>query len=482
MKILKKASIRLSEQHAVDSGMFSFRDLMERAGNEAATILFDQMDCRGKKIGVYCGKGNNGGDGCVMAECLAQCGAEVTVVTPFGVPQTENARYFYERLTLSKRAEQADPSQFDLLIDALYGIGLDRPLDEETVQLIRSLNEAEAFRVAIDLPSGVEADSGKVQGIAFSADLTITFIALKPCFALPSGSDFCGKTVVADIGVQALGNDLPVIERPVFPKRKHNAHKGTFGTAVMFCGSYGMAGAAVLAARAALRSGCGIVKAVLCDGIYAPFTASVPEAVCLPVKQSENGTLPGDLGLPAVLSGASAVLIGCGCGCDDHIKTLVRRVAEESTVPLVIDADGINAIGRSIDIIKNCKSPMILTPHPGEMARLTGKTVAEVEADRITVAKEYAAKSGCILVLKGADTLVAAPNGDVFVNLTGNPGMAKGGCGDVLAGMLVSLLAQGIPPLSAAKAAVFLHGDAGDKAAAKLGERAMLASDLIGEI
>ena len=229
MKILKKASIRLSEQHAVDSGMFSFRDLMERAGNEAATILFDQMDCRGKKIGVYCGKGNNGGDGCVMAECLAQCGAEVTVVTPFGVPQTENARYFYERLTLSKRAEQADPSQFDLLIDALYGIGLDRPLDEETVQLIRSLNEAEAFRVAIDLPSGVEADSGKVQGIAFSADLTITFIALKPCFALPSGSDYCGKTVVADIGVLALGNDLPVIERPVFPKRKRLTEESPYG-------------------------------------------------------------------------------------------------------------------------------------------------------------------------------------------------------------------------------------------------------------
>ena len=251
----------------------------------------------------------------------------------------------------------------------------------------------------------------------------------------------------------------------------------------MFCGSYGMAGAAILAAKAALRSGAGILKAVLCDGIYAPFTASVPEAVCVPLKQTDKGTLPPDgIDYEKILSGCSAVLAGCGLGNNADTAEIVKALCENSEIPIVIDADGINALCGSIDIIKKRKAPVILTPHPGEMARLCSLTVADIEADRVGAARKFAAEYGCVLVLKGANTVIATPKGEIFFNLTGNPGMATGGSGDLLSGIIVSLLAQGFPADEAAKAGVYLHGEAGDKAAAKRGERAMLPSDMIKEL
>ena len=288
---------------------------------------------------------------------------------------------------------------------------------------------------------------------------------------------------VADIGVVPSGYEYETIEKPSFEKRRHNSHKGTFGTALTFCGSYGFAGAAVLAAKGALRSGVGILKAVLCESIYVPFTVSVPEAVCVPVKPNAAGRFnPDNIDIPALLSGCSAVLIGCGMGNDEDTKRLTREIILNTDVPIVIDADGINTIACCIDIIKKCKAPVILTPHPGEMARLCGVTAREIESDRVKYARDFAKKYGCILVLKGANTVVAAPDGEITFNTTGNPGMSTGGSGDVLAGITVSLLTQGLEPLTAAKAAVYLHGEAGDKAAKKRGERAMLPTDLTEEL
>lgn len=482
MQVLNKALIRESEESAVRSGAVSFRELMRRAGNAAAEIIMQKYDCRGKKITVLCGSGNNGGDGFVIAEVLAQHGAEVTVLTPFGAPKTENAAFYYHALCVAEIGT-ALPPDTDIFIDALFGIGLDRALKPDAVRLIEAVNRAPAVKISVDIPSGVEADSGKVLGAAVGADLTVTFIALKPCFVLPDGSDHCGETVVADIGVRPVGNGFSVNERPVFPKRRHNSHKGDFGTAVLFCGSYGMAGAAVLAAKATLRSGAGIVRAVLCDGIYVPFTVSVPEAVCVPVPQNESGTLcPNRLDFDAVLRGASAVLIGCGLGHNSDTEKIVRTICEKTEVPLVIDADGINSLCGCIDIIKKCKAPIILTPHPGEMARLCACSVREIEENRVAVARDFAVAYGCVLVLKGANTIIAAPDGEICFNRTGNPGMSTGGSGDVLAGVTVSLLAQGFSARDAAKAAVYLHGEAGDKAAAKRGQRAMLPSDMIEEL
>lgn len=481
MKVLTGSLIKESEENAVKGGAFSFRELMYRAGSLAADIIAEKYSVSGKKIAVLCGSGNNGGDGFVAAEALSRKGADVTVVMPFGPPKTDNARYYCERLRNVKASDSFEDA--DIIIDALFGIGLNRPLDKTAENVIKKANACDCVRIAIDIPSGVEADTGKISGEAFSAELTVTFIALKPCFVLPCGSDYCGETVVADIGVPVNKYAYLTTEKPIFKKRRHNSHKGTFGTALLFCGSYGMAGAAILAARAALRSGVGIVKSVLCDGIYAPFTAAVPESVCVPLKQNKSGTLSAEnTDVKALLKGADAVLAGCGMGNNADTAKIVNELVRNTEVPLIIDADGINAIGASIDIIKKCKAPVIITPHPGEMARLLNTAVSEVEADRVSCARTFAQKYGCTVILKGANTVIAAENGDIFFNCTGNPGMSTGGSGDVLSGIVTALSAQGMPPLEAAKAAVYLHGEAGDKAALKKGQRALIPSDIIEEL
>ena len=243
-----------------------------------------------------------------------------------------------------------------------------------------------------------------------------------------------------------------------------------------------MAGAAILAAKAALRSGLGIAKCVLCDNIYPAFTNAVPEAVCVPQKANESGTLTPIKDLALHLENCSALLFGCGVGQSDDTLQILEDVINNSDIPTVIDADGINLLSNSIDLLMKSKAPIILTPHPGEMARLCQCSVSEIEADRIGKATEFTKRFNCILILKGANTLVALPNGKISVNCNGNPGMATGGSGDVLAGILVSLLAQGIEPEKAAKAAVYLHGEAGDKAAAHHSTHSMLPSDIIEEL
>lgn len=481
MKVLTKALIKESEEAAVKSGAFSFKELMFIAGNRAAEIINQRFNCQNKKIAVVCGKGNNGGDGCVIARWLYELGADVTVITPMGAPTTENAAYYYSKLEPIKKSSSLS-GKYDIIVDALFGIGIDRELDSKICSLINEINLADAHRISVDIPSGVESDSGRVLGAAVKADLTVTFIALKPCFLLPDGSEFCGKTVVADIDVPISSCEYLTTEKPVFSKRPKNSHKGNFGTALLICGSYGMAGAAILSARAALRSGVGIAKCVLCEGIYPAFTAAVPEAVCLPVKQTDNGTLTQDLDIPALTKKSTALLFGCGVGQSETTFNILKNILENAEIPTVIDADGINLLSNSINLLKKSKAPIILTPHSGEMARLCGKTVAEIEQNRVAYARNFAKEYGCTVVLKGANTIIAEQTGEITFNLTGNAGMATGGSGDVLAGITVSLLAQGIPVTNAVKAAVYLHGEAGDKATARKGERAALPSDVIDEL
>lgn len=481
MSVLTGALIKKSEENAVNSGAFSFKELMFTAGNAVGKIINKKYDCRNKKIAVICGNGNNGGDGFVAARYLYEHGASVTIITPMGIPKTENALYHYNKLGDIK-TKNTVTDDFDIIVDAVFGIGLNRTPSKELTELFKRINSAPAIKVAIDIPSGIEADTGKIFDTCIDADLTVTFIALKPCFLLPEGSDFCGEVIVADIGVKQISKSYEIIKKPIFPKRRHNSHKGTFGTALMICGSYGMAGAAILAARAALRSGIGIAKCVVCDGIYSAFTSAVPEAVCVPQRQNSLGTLTSQTDMTALLNGCSALLFGCGIGQNVDTMKILSDIIEKSNIPTVIDADGINLLSSNIDLLKKSKAPVILTPHPGEMARLCGCSVKEVESDRIEKAKGFAQKYSCTVILKGSNTVVALPDGCISININGNPGMATGGSGDVLAGILVSLLAQGINTPAAAKAAVFLHGEAGDKAAEHKGERALLPSDIIEEL
>lgn len=277
--------------------------------------------------------------------------------------------------------------------------------------------------------------------------------------------------------------DIKVIKRPTLPPRHKNSHKGTFGTAVIICGSYGMAGAAVLAARAALRSGLGIAKIILPDKIYDIVARQVPEAVFVPLKTSGEGTLCADeIGeICEHIKNADALLYGCGCGISGDNAEILKTLIKSVKCPFIIDADGINLLSQNIDIIMQTEADIILTPHPGEMSRLTGKSIAEIESNRVNTARCFTDKYGATTVLKGAETLVATPSA-TYINTCGNPGMATGGSGDTLSGILAAFLAREKDIDFAVTAAVWVHSAAGDMAAKRLSQTSMLPSDMIDEL
>ncbi|MBO4433650.1 MAG: NAD(P)H-hydrate dehydratase [Clostridia bacterium] len=482
MKVLDLEQIRYAEKTAVSSGLFSYADLMEKAGKAVCAEIVSRYDVKDKKVLIIAGNGNNGGDGLVCANLLRECGANVYFMFPIGIPKTDTAITFIEPVAdLPVISDLTD--SYDLYIDALFGIGLNRALTPKIEAIIEKLNSYKGIKIAVDVPSGVIADGGRSSKV-FKADLTVTFIGYKLCQLLPDTSDSCGEIVLNTLDIDVKDNySYRTIEPPIEKKFSKNSHKGTFGTTLHICGSYGMCGAAILAARASAVSGAGIVKSVVCDKNYTAFTQSVPEAVTVPVGTSADGTLIlGDKALQTALLGASSLLIGCGLGSSDAVKTFVHRALQVSKVPTVLDADGINAIASDISILSKTEAPIIITPHPGEMAKLLNITAADVQSNRVKCAKKLACGYNCVVVLKGANTIVAAPSGEVYFNITGNYGMAKGGSGDVLSGIIAALLANGYDTLTAALYGVYVHGAAGDRAAKKYSKRGMLPSDIIREL
>lgn len=478
MKVLTSTQIKTAEDNAVRCGIFSYAELMKKAGDTASREILNRFTVTGKKVCVMCGMGNNGGDGLVIASNLKRCGADVSLLLPLGFPVTDTALNFKSGVEGIKIISDFI-GEYDIVIDSLFGVGLNRILSEKISNIIEKINAYDCAKIAIDIPSGVFCDGGEVTS-AFCADLTLTFTAYKPCQLLPQTSEYCGETVVLDIGLPIDDYAYLTIDKPATFKRPKNSHKGTFGTAVLFCGSYGMCGAEILASRAALRSGVGIVKALVCDKNYAAFTNAVPEAVTIPVATAENGApIVYDRTILSALSNSSALLIGCGLGRSDESRKLVTRTLEKVQIPTVIDADGINALIGGINIIRKINAPVILTPHPAEMARLCDTTTDVIEAARVKFAKKFAVENNCYLVLKGTNTVVATPNGRIFFNTTGNDGLATGGSGDVLSGMIVSRLAQGYDPLTAVLNSVWLHGAAADMLAQKMSTRAILPTDII---
>lgn len=482
MKVLTVEQIKNAEKTAVSNGLFSYADLMYNAGKAVFDEICRRYTISGKRFLILIGNGNNGGDGLVLADFLRKGGALVELFAPFGLPKTDVAQKFSKAADFVPICENISDS-YDFYVDALFGIGLSRDFSPEITKLIETVNSYTGIKTAIDVPSGVIADGGRVNTV-FRADLTITFIGYKLCQLLPETSDFCGEIVLNDLGIDTKSNySYTIIGEPCVRTYNKNSHKGTFGTALTICGSYGMCGAGILSAKAAVNSGAGVLKSIVCDKNYSAFTQSVPEAVTLPVATANSGApIVSDEVIYSALHGISSLLIGCGLGNGSEIKTLVKKVLKNSNVPTVLDADGINSIVGDIDILTGMRAPKILTPHPGEMARLLNTTVADIEKRRIYFAKSFACDYNCVLVLKGANTIVAAPNGELYFNITGNYGMAKGGSGDVLSGIIVALLANGYNPLEAAITAVYVHGKAGDLAAAKYTKRTVTPGDVINEL
>lgn len=488
MLILSAADIKGLEELAVESGV-SMETLMENAGGETARFICAETDVAGKRAVILGGKGNNGGDGFVIARLLSKAGAEVTVVLAQGAPTGALAKQAYDKMTkgisivTARGAEQA-VDEADILVDAVFGFGFRGALPETVAALLRRANASHALRFAVDLPSGVECDTGAADPSSFRADYTVSFTARKAAHTVYPGAAFAGKTVVRSVGIpreflEMLPHETASVAlsdvKPLFAPRKRDSHKGSFGRLLMICGSVGMAGACIMAARAALRGGVGLLELAVPHALYPVVAPCIPEAVFTLYEPDE--TL--EARIETALARADACVVGCGLGTAPYAARVLETVLRAARCPLVLDADALNLLAAAPDRLMDVRVPVTVTPHPGEMARLTGKDVAAVQSDRLQAAKEFTARYHVITVLKGAGTVIAEPKGDVRVNTTGNPGMARGGSGDVLAGLLGSFDAQGMDPFAAAWAAVCIHGAAGDRAAKALSEQAMLPTDLI---
>lgn len=488
MRILTAAEIKGLEELAVESGT-SMETLMENAGAVCAEFIQSKTDVREKRTVILAGKGNNGGDGFVIARILSKAGAKVTVVLVQGAPAGELAKQAYdtmhkgiEIITARSAAKTVDTAE--IIVDAIFGFNFHGRLPAAVAALLQRANLAKAMRVAVDLPSGAECDTGFAEPDSFRADYTVTFTSRKPAHVVYPAAGFCGDVAVRSVGIrqdflQMLPHDMASITlsdlRPLFPKRAAESHKGTYGRLLMVCGSVGMAGACIMAARAALRSGVGLLELAVPHALYPVIAPALPEAV-FTLYDVGDGL---EAQLAAALSRSNACLVGCGLGTTQYAKRLVETVLQNAKCPLVLDADALNLIAASPVRLLETQAPVIVTPHPGEMARLTAKTVDATRADRVHTAKEFTQKYNVITVLKGAGTVIASPGGDVRINTTGNAGMAKGGSGDVLAGIAASLAAQGMEPFTAAYAAACIHGAAGDICAEALSEQAMLPTDMI---
>lgn len=440
------------------------------------------------KIVIICGKGNNGGDGYELATLLHNALFDVKVINVFGCePNTTTARAVYKRSLEHKvRMLPLDDWQTalydaDIIIDALFGVGFYGTIenDSEIGKMISFCNEKSAKRIAIDTPSGINSADGRVEGVAFMADITVTMAYVKTGMLSYPAKEYCGEIIVVDIGYPiALHEEIPKnafipddeFVKATIPKRKQNTHKGTYGRLLMYCGSVNMTGAAILASTAALRSGVGLLNIARDEETVRILQSVLTEPIFSPVDD-ENEVL-------SLSQKASAVLIGCGMGRNEKDKNILFSLIKNAECNLIIDADGINELSSNTNILKEAKKTPILTPHPLEFARLLSCSVEEVQSDRINKAKAFAKEYGCILVLKGASTIIASPDGRLSVNLSGNPGLSRGGSGDVLAGLVSSFCAQGIEPFDSAVCACYLHGKAADVLKEEIGEYGMLPSDL----
>ncbi len=493
MKVLPVSDIRKADVYTINNEPIASVDLMERAAAKLCEWILSNMPSD-KSFMIFCGMGNNGGDGLALARMLYHKNYDVRA---FLVHHSENMSPDCEKnhLRLLNETEIVvgdifDESDFpdvsvedDIIIDAVFGSGLSRPLCGVAAGLVQYLNSISAQRVSVDMPSGLFADVPMQGGEAFKADITLTLQFPKLSFFFPENDDFVGHFYVLDIclhpdfirdvDVENYFVERPMIQSLLRPRRRFS-HKGTYGHALLVAGSSRMTGAAVLSAKACLHSGVGLLTVHVPQKAALPLQTTVPEAI---VDIDEDEIASTCLGKT---SQYSAIGIGPGIGQDEATANLLKRLIQDADSPLVLDADALNILGSNHTWIPFLPVKTILTPHPKEFERLFGKTTNSFE--RLTLQRTMSVKHGIVIVLKGAYTSITMPNGACFFNSTGNPGMATAGSGDVLTGIILSLLAQGYTPESAAVLAVYLHGLAGDIGASEKGYEALVAGSVIENI
>lgn len=494
MRILNSDEIRLVEQRCFER-YSTEAELMLKAGcacfNEITKKYENEMKDAG--VAVFCGNGKNAGDGFVIARLLWSRGIDAKIVLCDKAPSiAEPLMYFEQARNSGVKAESftKESAKADFIIDCIFGIGFHGEARAPFDEVFRAVNESGATVISVDTPSGTDATTGATCKNAIKADFTVAISTLKYAHIQPPSNSLCGEIRVVDIGIPADCYDEGYPEtiefddvKDCFEKRDKNSNKGSFGHQLNICSSYKMFGAGVIATLAGMRSGAGLVKLMLPESAYPLAASHMIQPLFEPSPENGEKTFSRDAikNAETQLKWASSVVLGCGIGVNDDTRALCEYVLKNSEVPVILDADGINCINGRISIIKEIKAPIVLTPHPLEMARLISETTAEIQENRINKAKAFAKETGATLVLKGANTVVS--DGErVFVNLTGNPSMAMGGTGDMLSGMIGAFIAQGMSALNAAKCAVYIHGLCGDFAAEKISQRGILVSDMLEQL
>ena len=507
MRILNADQMREADRRTIQDIGIASLVLMENAGRQVvAAIESLYADLADRQIAVVCGKGNNGGDGFVVARTMQQRGFDVSVFVIGGVAEVKgDARTNLEILGRIGQpvVEVADETAWelhgaeitahDLIVDALFGTGLTTPLSGFYETVVADINEAGVPIVSIDIPSGMSADTPDLIGDCIEATVTVTLGAPKLPLVLPPAEMKSGEVVIADIGIPADVFDQldgPQIElltrdqmRPLLQPRAPDAHKGDFGRVLVVAGSVGKAGAAVLCGQGAMRAGAGLVTVAAPRSCQQTIAAHAAEYMTEGLDETSEGVLKQSAVEQVLGIDADVIVAGPGLGQADSVRVFVRELLDKSEGPLVLDADALNAFADDPAALLGREGrDLIITPHPGEMARLIGSSTEEVQANRIQVATDFATTHRVYVVLKGHRTIIATPDGRVFINPTGNAGMATGGTGDVLTGMIAAFLAQLLDAEAACKLAVYLHGSAGELADADSGEVSMTAGDLVDHI
>ncbi len=502
--VLTGKQVRKIDQHAIEQHKVPSLDLMEAAGRGAYEFLESvQPDLKKNRVLVLCGKGNNGGDGFVIARALIKDWVKCTVATTTALSELSP-----DALNMAKKFKQTGGKiihqpklskldqlieEADLIVDALLGTGIQKNVRSPYSDWIERVNASRKAVLALDIPSGLHVDTGRVLGKAIEADWTATFAFMKLGLTQAPGCEHAGEIAVIDIGIptalkKKVRTPYRLVEansiRSAFQIRSSDTHKGNYGHVLIIAGSPTKLGAALMTAKSCLRSGAGLATLALPEKAFTRIPQQFLELMYEPVNSTSRGELAATAfrQIKSIWNDKKVIALGPGIGVNPSTKRLVRSIVENTPVPLVIDADGINCLQGHLASLSKAPRPVVLTPHPGEMARLLGITTRALQKDRIKYARRFAQEHQVTIVLKGYRTLSVFPDGKVYINPTGNPAMATAGMGDVLTGIISAFLSQGLRWVEAITAAVYLHGLAGDRLADRMGDRGLLAGDVIDSL
>lgn len=497
-KVCLAQEMRNIDRIAIDSYQIPGIVLMENAALACVEALKTNFTLTDKSFCVVCGKGNNGGDGLAIARHLFNAGARVEIVLVSGSEYSGDAKINYDiadsmDIPMEELVNIDDfihtVKNYDIVIDAILGTGVKGEITGLLYDVIKAINESGKYVLSVDVPSGINSDTGEILPVAVKATKTVTFGAYKRGMFLYPGADFTGDITVAPIsipqsvidgqGVEINVSDAEFVKE-IIKDRKDNSHKSDYGKLLIIAGSKGMSGAAYLSGEAALKSGAGLVTIACPECINNALESKTTEVMTMPLDDTDGCISYNSISkLLKKVNEADAVLIGPGLGRGRDISEIVKEVLRRSTVPVIVDADALYAISQDMDMLKECTCELVFTPHAMEMSRLTGIDVEEIEKDRINVSKVFSDETGAVLLLKGHHTIVTSPSLKQYINNTGNAGMASAGSGDVLAGIISALIAKGTESTYAAAAGAYIHGLAGDMAEAKYGTEYMSATNII---